>query len=105
MPDYRRNRVPDETFFFTVNLLNRRSDRLVTQIDGLRIAVRQARLRTPFHIDAWGRPSRRYALAADHGLRRGRLLPEGDADFPGRWRAIKTVFSKSVPTGELRSPV
>ena len=24
MPDYRRNRVPDGTFFFTVNLLDRR---------------------------------------------------------------------------------
>jgi putative transposase len=24
-------------------------------------------------------------------------LPEGDADFPSRWRAIKIAFSKSVP--------
>ena len=24
-------------------------------------------------------------------------LPERDADFPGRWRAIKIAFSKSVP--------
>jgi putative transposase len=29
MPDYRRNRVPSGTFFFTVNLLDRRSDLLV----------------------------------------------------------------------------
>jgi putative transposase len=41
----------------------------------------------------------------DPGLRRGRLLPEGDADFPGRWRAIKTAFFKTLPTGEPRSPV
>jgi hypothetical protein len=26
MPDYRRNRVPGGAFFFTVNLLDRRSD-------------------------------------------------------------------------------
>jgi REP-associated tyrosine transposase len=26
MPDYRRNRVPGGTFFFTVNLLDRSSD-------------------------------------------------------------------------------
>jgi len=32
-------------------------------------------------------------------------LPEGDADFPGRWRAIKTAFSKSLPADEARSPV
>ena len=42
MPDYRRNRVPGGTFFFTVNLLDRRSDLLVTQIDILRDAVRPA---------------------------------------------------------------
>jgi REP element-mobilizing transposase RayT len=31
-------------------------------------------------------------------------LPEGDADFPGRWRAIKKGFSKFVRIGEPRSP-
>jgi len=31
-------------------------------------------------------------------------LPEGDVDFPSRWRAIKTAFSKGLPTGEARSP-
>ena len=39
MPNYRRNRVPGGTFFFTVNLLDRRSDLLVTRIDALRQAV------------------------------------------------------------------
>jgi putative transposase len=32
-------------------------------------------------------------------------LPRGDADFPGRWRAIKTAFAKALPIGEPRSPV
>ena len=40
MPDYRRNRVPGGTFLFTVNLLDRRSDLLVTQIDALQDAIR-----------------------------------------------------------------
>ena len=53
MPDYRRNRVPGGTFFFTVNLLDRRSDLLVTQIQALRDAVLRVRLRASFHIDAW----------------------------------------------------
>ena len=29
----------------------------------------------------------------------------GDVDFPGRWRSIKTAFSKSLPRSEPRSPV
>jgi len=32
MPNYRRNRVPGGTYFFTVNLLDRRSCLLVTHI-------------------------------------------------------------------------
>ena len=28
---------------------------------------------------------------------------EGDFDFPGRWQAIKTAFSKQIPEGEFRS--
>ncbi len=97
MPDYRRNRVPGGTFFFTVNLLDRRSDLLVLQIDRLRDAVRRVRRRAPFHIDAW-------VVLPDH-MHCLWTLPEGDADFPARWRAIKTTFVKSLPGDELRSPV
>jgi putative transposase len=97
MPDYRRNRVPGGTFFFTVNLLDRSSDLLVTEVDALRQAVRQVRARAPFHVDAW-------VVLPDH-MHCLWTLPEGDADFPGRWQAIKTVFSKSLPADEKRSPV
>ena len=97
MPDYRRNRVPGGTYFFTVNLLDRRSDLLVTHIDALKDAVRQVRLRNPFFIDAWVvLPEHMHCLWT---------LPKGDCDFPGRWRAIKTTFSKSLLVGEPRSPV
>ena len=78
MPDYRRNRVPGGTFFFTVNLLDRRSDLLVTQIQVLRDAVLRVRLRAPFHIDAW-------VVLPDH-MHCLLTLPAGDAAFPGRWR-------------------
>jgi hypothetical protein len=47
MPDYRCNRVPGGTYFFTVNLLERNSTLLVAHIDALRDAVRTRR---PFHI-------------------------------------------------------
>ena len=97
MPDYRRNRVSGGTFFFTVNLLDRRSNLLVANIDALRDAVRQVRARAPFHIDAW-------VVLPDH-MHCLWTLPQGDADFPGRWRAIKTGFAKSLPIGEPRSPV
>ena len=53
MPDYRRNRVPGGTYFFTVNLRNRRSGLLVAAIDTLRTAVRETRARQSFRIDAW----------------------------------------------------
>jgi putative transposase len=97
MPDYRRNRVPGGTFFFTVNLLDRRSDLLVTHIDLLREAVRRACARAPFRIDAW-------VVLPDH-MHCLWTLPPGDADFPGRRRAIKISFAKSLSSGEPRSPV
>ena len=52
MTDYRRNRVPNGTYFFTVNLADRRSNLLVRHIDALRDAVRQLHASAPFHIDA-----------------------------------------------------
>jgi putative transposase len=76
VPDYRRNRVPGGTFFFTANL----RDLLVTQIHALRDAVRQVRRHAPFRIDAW-------VVLPDH-MHCLWTLPAGDADFPGRWRTI-----------------
>jgi len=51
MPDYRRHRVPGGTYFFTINLRDRRSDLLVIEIAALRDAVRTELARRPFHID------------------------------------------------------
>ena len=96
VPGYRRNRVPGGTFF-SVNLRDPRSDLFVTQIDILRDAVRRVRARTAFRIGAW-------VVLPDH-MHCLRTLPQGDAGFPGRWRAIKTAFLKCLPTGEARSPV
>jgi putative transposase len=95
MPEYRRNRVAGGTYFFTVNLLDRSSDLLVTRIDALRAAVRSTRARAPFHIDAW-------VVLPEH-LHCIWTLPEGDDDFSGRWRAIKKTFAKAQPADEHRS--
>jgi putative transposase len=53
MPDYRRYRVPGGTYFFTINLLERRSDLLIRPIEALREAVRRTRAERSFHIDGW----------------------------------------------------
>ena len=97
MPNYRRNRIPGASHFFTVNLLDRRSDLLVAQIDALREAVRTVLRRSPFHIDAW-------VVLPDH-LHSPWTLPQSDSDFPNRWREIKTAFSKSLAATEPRSPI
>ncbi len=97
MPEYRRNFVAGGCYFFTVTLLDRRSDLLVAEIGLLREAVRGVRARRPFAIDAW-------VVLPDH-MHCVWTLPEGDADFPGRWRAIKTVFSKWLPGLGRPSPV
>ena len=95
MPGYRRNRVPGGTYFFTVNLLERKSRLLVHQIDALRDAVRSVRTETAFHIDAW-------VVLPDH-LHCLWTLPPGDGDYSGRWRRIKARFAAAMPPGERRS--
>ena len=95
MTSYRRNRVPGATYFFTVNLLDRRSRLLCDQIDALREAVRQVRGCAPFHIDAW-------VVLPEH-MHCVWTLPDGDTDFSSRWRAIKSAFSRSVAGVERRS--
>ncbi len=96
MPDYRRNRVSGGTFFFTVNLANRRSDLLIREIETLRAAIRAVLQATPFHIDAW-------VILPDH-MPCISTLPEEDTDYSGRGRAIKKRFLKSLPHVELTRP-
>ncbi len=87
---YRRNRIPDGTFFFTVNLRDRQSELLVTYIDALREAVRAARAAQSFLINAW-------VILPDH-LHCIWTLPDDDNDFPSRWQAIRIGFSRSLPS-------
>ncbi|MDP4029522.1 MAG: transposase [Gallionella sp.] len=97
MPDYRRNRVPGGTYFFTVNPLERRERLLVEHIDALRDAVRQVRAQRPFHIDAW-------AVLPDH-MHCVWTLSHGDVDYSSRWKAIKIAFAKTLPRTERLSAV
>lgn len=97
MPNYRRNRVPGGTYFFTVNLLERKSLLLIEHIGELREAVRIVRAQQPFHIDSW-------VVLPDH-MHAIWTLPSGDDRYSDRWRAIKKAFSKAIPKTEYRSRV
>jgi putative transposase len=93
MVRYRRNIVPGGTYFFTVTLRDRRSSHLTNHITNLRNAFRVARQERPFAIDA-------IAVLPDH-LHAIWTLPDGDADFSGRWRRIKSYFSRNVAAAEV----
>jgi putative transposase len=95
MPNYRRLLIPGGCYFFTVNLADRRSSLLTDRIDDLRHAVRRVVASAPFRIEAW-------VVVPDH-MHAIWTLPEGDADFPRRWRAIKDLFSRRLDPGETLS--
>jgi len=88
MVRYRRNFVAGGTFFFTVTLADRTSQALTDHVAALRAAVRHTRSAHPFAIDA-------VVVLPDH-LHMVMTLPEGDTDYPNRWRLIKRRFTEAV---------
>lgn len=98
MSDYRRAWLAGGTYFFTVTLLQRRGNDLLTRhVDNLRNVVAEVRRRHPFVVHGW-------VVLPDH-LHCLIELPPGDADFALRWRLIKMGFSKALPKTERRSAV
>ena len=98
MPNYRRAWHPGGTYFFTVNLLQRQGNDLLTRhADLLRKIVRAVQARHPFHIHGW-------VVLPEH-LHCVIELPQGGADFATRWRLIKMDFSKALPKAERLSKV
>jgi putative transposase len=88
MTRYCDNRVPGMTYFFTVRLLDRNSTLLTDHFSAFGEAMRQARIRKPFHVDAW-------VVLPDHAHAIW-TLPPGDHDCATRWRAVKIAFSKAL---------
>lgn len=88
MVNYRCMRVPGATYFFTVTLRDRRSDFLVAHADTLRAAFRDVRRTRPFVIDA-------IVVLPDH-VHAVWTLPPDDAEYSGRWRAIKARFTRAL---------
>jgi len=96
MTEYRRPRIPGATWFFTVNLAQRRDNRLlVDHIERLRNAIRSVKTSHPFTIDA-------IVVLPDH-LHCIWTLPEGDSGYAKRWALIKAGFSRATGHGERRS--
>jgi putative transposase len=95
MPNYRRMWVPGGTYFFTVNLKDRKRRLLVEHVDALRASFRAARGARPFDMLA-------VVILPDH-LHCIWRLPEGDADNADRWARIKSGFSRRLSVCECRS--
>jgi putative transposase len=95
MTNYRRNFVPGGSYFFTVNLADRRSRLLVEHIGLLRSAFRYVRERHPSSIEA--------SVVLPEHLQSVWTLPDGDMDFALRWRLIKAIFSRGLAPGERLS--
>ena len=73
-------------------LAERGSRLLVEQFPLLRGAMRATRRERPFRVEA-------VVILPDH-LHAVLTLPEGDSDFPTRWRLIKARFSHALPPAE-----
>src|SRR3984893_1000984 len=92
MTNYRRNFVAGGSYFFTVNLADRRLRLLTDHIEALRAAFRYARNRHPFTVEA--------TVVLPEHLHAIWTLPDVDADFALRWRLIKSTFSRALPQDE-----
>ena len=96
--DYRRVWHQGGTYFFTVNLLQRKgNDLLVRHIQALREAVKVVKARYPFEIHGWVVLPEHFHCVLE--------LPPDDADYATRLRLIKMGFSKALPKTERRSAV
>src|SRR6185369_10426994 len=95
MSRYRRSIAPGGTFFFTVNLADRRSTLLTEHIDLLRAAYGKVMQELPFETVA-------ICILPDH-LHALWRLPTVDGDFSTRWQRIKAYFSQAFPAQSERS--
>src|SRR5436190_17176110 len=89
MTNYRRNFLAGGSFFFTLNLSDRRHRLLTQHVALLRRAFRKIRRTHAFAVEA-------IVVLPDH-LHTIWTLPQGDAYFPLRWRLIKSEFSRHLP--------
>ena len=77
MTNYRRAKISGGTYFFTVNLADRKRTTLVDHIGLLKQIVREEMNVHPFEVNAM-------VVLPEH-LHAIWTLPVDDADFSGRW--------------------
>lgn len=100
MPEYRRNFVPGGTYFFTLVTFNRRP--LFSNKTNCQLLVdiwKDVESRRPFESVA-------ACILPDH-IHAIWTLPDGDIDYPIRWKEIKRLFTqeyhRQVHTGLTRT--
>jgi putative transposase len=96
MTYYRRALIEGGVFFFTVTLVDRRSNLLVREIARLRSAYAAVKNKYPFETIA-------ICILPEH-LHTVWSLPPDDADFSLRWNLIKRNFSTGLPADTRRTP-
>ncbi len=89
---YRRANVTGGTYFFTVNLANRKNTLLIDEFDKLRIVINKVKKQHPFKLEA-------LVILPDH-LHAIWTLPVHDNDYAKRWMLIKAGFSRYMPNHE-----
>ena len=89
MPNYRRLFILGGTYFFTVNLRNRKSRLLIEQIGLLRASWHEVQKHRNFETIA-------AVILPDH-MHFVWTLPPDDDDFPTRIRLLKSGFTRRLP--------
>lgn len=93
MRTYIRDCTDGATYFFTLNLLNRKSDLLIQHIEQLRIAYRKTQHHMPFILEAM-------VVLPEH-LHILMTLPNNDHDYAKRISCLKGLFSRQIPKSEF----
>jgi len=97
MTAYRRLYIPGGTYFFTVTAQDREHQDLIVHAAWLKACIRAEQQIAPFAVLA-------AVLLPDH-LHMIWRLPDNDADYSGRWRRIKTRFSRALRPYAVRRSI
>ncbi len=89
---YRRADITGGTYFFTVNLAERKKTLLIDEIFLLREAMNAVKRKHPFQLDAM-------VIMPNH-LHAIWTLPPSDNDYATRWMLIKANFSRGLLKAE-----
>ena len=96
MSNYRRLTSSTGLYYFHARLSDPSEDLLVRHVAHLRTCVRMTRQTLPFDVvEAVVLPSEMHMIWRLHGA---------DQDYSGRWRMLKSLFSRHLPAPRNLSP-